>query len=75
MIAGFTQGQCSLFGAWGKAVGNTGKLYQLRAFDWDMDGPFRDYPAITVYHPNDGDGHPFLSVGVVKSFYLISVKF
>jgi len=65
MIAGFTQGQCSLFGAWGDAVGNTGKVYQLRALDWDMDGPFRDYSAITVYHPNEGDGHPFVNVGIM----------
>jgi hypothetical protein len=29
-----------------------------------MDGPFRDYPQITVYHPTDpADGHPFANVG------------
>jgi len=31
--------------------------------DWDMDGPFRDYPQITVYHPSIGNGHPFANVG------------
>jgi len=56
MIAGLTQGKCSMFGLWGKALDPTYKnsLLQLRALDWDMNGPFRDYSSITVYHPNDG---------------------
>jgi len=56
MIAGLTQGKCSMFGMWGDALLPTypSKLIQLRALDWDMDGPFRDYSAITVYHPSDG---------------------
>jgi isopenicillin-N N-acyltransferase-like protein len=29
-----------------------------------MEGPFRNYPQITVYHPNEGDGHAFLNVGM-----------
>jgi len=67
MIAGLTQGKCSMFGAWGDALDPTSstKLLQLRALDWDMDGPFRDYSAITVYHPNKGDGHAFASVSMV----------
>lgn len=60
MIAGLTQGACSMLGAWGLFLinkkiknnffkkkgpaldpkGKTGVL-QLRALDWDMDGPFR----------------------------------
>jgi len=67
MIAGFTQGTCSMFGAWGQAIGkfgNDGKLLQLRALDWDMDGPFRDYSQITVYHPSAGYGHEFVNVGL-----------
>ncbi len=30
-----------------------------------MDGPFRDYSSITVYHPNAGNGHAFASVAFV----------
>ena len=32
------------------------------ALDWDTDGPFKDYPAVVVYHPKDL-GHPFANVG------------
>lgn len=67
MIAGLTQGKCSMFGAWGKMLdpSSSTKLLQLRALDWNMDGPFRNYPAITVYHPESGNGHNFLTIGMV----------
>jgi len=66
MIAGLTEGACSMLGAWGKALDPsfTGKVLQLRALDWDMSGPFRDYPQVTVYHPNNDQGHPFANVGM-----------
>lgn len=67
MIAGLTQGACSMFGAWGDAVANgasAGHVIQLRALDWDMDGPFRDFSQITVYHPAEGLGNAFASVGM-----------
>eukprot|EP01116_Phalansterium_solitarium_P021722 TRINITY_DN6884_c0_g5_i1.p1 TRINITY_DN6884_c0_g5~~TRINITY_DN6884_c0_g5_i1.p1 ORF type:complete len:449 (+),score=180.95 TRINITY_DN6884_c0_g5_i1:148-1494(+) len=66
MIAGLTQGKCSMLGAWGSALAanSTTKLLQLRALDWDMDGPFRDYSAITVYHPDEGYGNELISVGM-----------
>ena len=42
LIGELTQGQCSLYGAWGNATAQTNsKLMQLRSFDWDMDGPFQ----------------------------------
>jgi len=65
MIAGLTQGKCSMFGIWGKALSPMfkGGLLQLRALDWDMDGPFRDYSAVTVYHPNDGTNR-HMSIGM-----------
>jgi hypothetical protein len=64
MIASLTQGKCSMFGAWGKALDPTSstKLLQLRALDWDMSGPFRDVPSITVYHP--AQGNSFVMVGI-----------
>jgi hypothetical protein len=62
MIAGLTQGACSMLGAWGKALHMNGTVLQLRALDWDMDGPFRDLPQITVYHPTEG--HAFANVGM-----------
>jgi len=63
LLGELTKGDCSCFGAWGKAVADGYSLIQLRALDWDMDGPFRDYPQITVYHPNDGNGQAFANVG------------
>ena len=60
MIAGLTQGKCSMLGAWGDATAN-GHLIQLRALDWNMDGPFRNFSQVTVYHPQ-GLGHAFASV-------------
>jgi hypothetical protein len=31
-----------MYGAWSDAVANTNsKLMQLRALDWDVDGPFK----------------------------------
>jgi len=68
MIAGLTQGACSMFGAWGQALDPNGKtkLLQLRSLDWDMDGPFRNYPQITVYHPNSDNGHAFINIGIMN---------
>jgi len=63
MLAGLTQGHCSLLGAWAGALADPTGLLQLRALDWNMDGPFRDFSAITVHHPTDGDGHAFVNIG------------
>lgn len=40
MIAGLTQGKCSMFGIWGAALDPSyrNSLLQLRALDWDMNG-------------------------------------
>jgi isopenicillin-N N-acyltransferase-like protein len=54
------------YGAWGSALAQTNsRLMQLRALDWDVDGPFKNFPQITVYHPtpNSGNGHPFANIG------------
>uniref|UniRef100_A0A6B2L4U1 Acid ceramidase N-terminal domain-containing protein n=1 Tax=Arcella intermedia TaxID=1963864 RepID=A0A6B2L4U1_9EUKA len=54
------QAACSIVGAWGDSIKNTnGTLYQLRALDWSVDGPFQKWPALFVYHPNSDNGHPF----------------
>lgn len=65
MIGELTQGDCSMYGAWGKATASTGKTFQLRALDWDVDGPFKNYAAVVVYHPNSGNGHAFANVGFI----------
>lgn len=64
LIGELTKGACSMYGAWGAATATTGNTYQLRALDWDTQGPFKDYPLIVVYHPATL-GHPFINVGFV----------
>lgn len=54
------QAACSMMGAWGQAIsGTNGTLYQLRALDWDTNGPFQNFPLLVVYHPTEPDSHPF----------------
>ena len=62
MFPELTKASCSFLGAWGSAVATKDHTYQLRALDYDTDGPFKDYPILTVYHPSDG-GHPYAQVG------------
>ncbi|XP_076461219.1 protein dcd1B-like isoform X2 [Babylonia areolata] len=64
MIGELTKGSCSMMGSWGSAVEVPGSLLQLRALDWAIDGPFKDYPQVTVYHPtNTSNGHAFANFG------------
>lgn len=66
MLGELTKGSCSMYGAWGAATASTGSpLLQLRALDWDVDGPFKNFPQITVYHilPSDDNGHSFANIG------------
>lgn len=64
MIGEVTKGACSMFGAWGKAMASTGSgLLQLRALDWDVDGPFKNFPQITVYHTDPSEGNTFANIG------------
>lgn len=69
-IGELTRGACSMYGAWGEATmqSRQGRLLQLRALDWDTDGPFKDYASITVYHPTPESasaGHAFANVGFI----------
>ena len=64
LIGELTQGDCSMIGAWGDSTLD-GKTLQLRALDWDTEGPFRDYPSVTVYHPTTPGAHPFTNVGLL----------
>ena len=44
-----------MMGAWGPAS-FSGRLVQLRALDWDTDGPFQQWPVLTVFHPSAATG-------------------
>jgi len=58
MIPEALKASCTMVGAWDKATPNGCSLVQLRALDWDTNGPFQQFPVVLVYHPTDG-GHPF----------------
>eukprot|EP00919_Chromeraceae_sp_WS-2016_P064646 GHVR01153088.1.p1 GENE.GHVR01153088.1~~GHVR01153088.1.p1 ORF type:complete len:102 (+),score=9.39 GHVR01153088.1:529-834(+) len=63
MIGELTKGACSMFGAWGNAT-PLGQTVQLRALDWDFDGPYRKYPVTVVYHPNEAKyGNAWMNIG------------
>lgn len=52
-----------MIGAWGKSTLN-GETIQLRALDWDFDGPYRKYPLAVVYHPSSKkDGNRWINIG------------
>ena len=59
-----TRGSCSMFGAKDSATqSRDGKLLQLRALDWDTDGPFKNYAEVVVYHPDPGHGNAWANLG------------
>lgn len=60
LIGELTKGSCSMFGAHQTATPDGG-LLQLRALDWDTDGPFKNFPQLTVYHPSEGEA--FVTLG------------
>ena len=61
MLPEATKGHCSMFGA-AKSATPDGGLVQLRALDWDVDGPFKDYPQVTIYHPEDDTTNAWANV-------------
>lgn len=62
LIGELTQGDCSLYGAWGEATLGS-KMLAMRALDWDTSNPAVNLPAVTVYHPTEG--HAFANVGFI----------
>mmetsp|Transcript_60711 Transcript_60711/g.130970 ORF Transcript_60711/g.130970 Transcript_60711/m.130970 type:complete len:448 (+) Transcript_60711:69-1412(+) len=62
MIAGATQGSCSMIGAWGDALRDKEDgMVQLRALDWNMDPPIVNHPLVIVFHT---EHHAYVTVGV-----------
>tara|TARA_B110000090_G_C12978839_1_gene291952 strand:+ start:96 stop:350 length:255 start_codon:yes stop_codon:yes gene_type:complete len=61
MFPEVTKASCSFFGSWGEASLD-GTTYHMRSLDYDVDGPFKDHPQLTVYHPSDGS-NAFANMG------------
>jgi len=51
-----------MFGAWSDAVANKG-LLTMRAFDWDVEGPFKEHSEIQIYHAQNDSENTFLNIG------------
>lgn len=66
LIPELLKAHCSMVGAWGKAVnplGHNSTLYQLRALDWAVNGPFQKYASLVVYHPSAANSNAFANFG------------
>lgn len=53
---------CSIVGAWGPAT-EGGKLYHLRALDWDSHAPVSNYPSIVIYDSSEPNSNEFANIG------------
>ena len=51
MFPEITKASCSFFGSWNTAS-KDGVTYHMRSLDYDTDGPFPEFPQVTVYHPS-----------------------
>lgn len=64
-----------MFGAWRKSTSN-GQTIQLRALDWDFDGPYKKYPMAVVYHPSSPKyGNTWMNIGFKEAFPKAKFKF
>eukprot|EP00605_Chrysophyceae_sp_TOSAG23-4_P002579 GSChrysophyteH1.ASY1.ANO1.2849.1 assembled CDS len=65
MMPELTKASCSFFGSWG-AASKDGKTYHMRSLDYETEGPFPNFPQVTVYHPSPAEGtvqNAFANVG------------
>lgn len=53
---------CSVVGVWGPAT-KDGKVYHLRALDWDRNSPAVKHPAVTIYNSNEEGSNVFANIG------------
>eukprot|EP00753_Platysulcus_tardus_P002872 PLAT11979.1.p2 GENE.PLAT11979.1~~PLAT11979.1.p2 ORF type:complete len:455 (+),score=216.96 PLAT11979.1:31-1365(+) len=62
MLPELIKAGCSMMQAWDSATKN-GAMWHLRSLDFDMSSPLQNAPTVTIYHPNEGNGHAFANVG------------
>lgn len=68
-IPDLSEYHCSYFAAWGRAV-DDGRLYQIRALDYEMEAGIQRHPLLVVYAPKEGNG--FVNVTWVGTIGVIS---
>ncbi len=69
IIPDLSEFHCTFFAAWDSAT-KDGKLYQIRALDYEMRAHIQDYPAIIIYDPEGGI--PFANIGWVGFIGVVS---
>lgn len=63
MLPELTQAACTIFGSFG-AASQDGKLYHLRALDWEPTAPVNQFPAVIIYEPTEeGSTGAFANIG------------
>jgi hypothetical protein len=62
MLPELTQAACSIVGSWG-AASQDGKLYHLRALDWEPTAPVNQYPSVIIYEPTEEGSETFANIG------------
>ena len=53
---------CSVVGVWGPATVD-GKVYHLRALDWDANSPASQHPSVVIYEPSEEGSNTFANIG------------
>ena len=61
MLPELTRAACTIVGVFGPATG--GKLYHLRALDWNPTAPVNQFPSIIIYDSNEGNSNVFANIG------------
>jgi hypothetical protein len=56
MFPEITKASCSFFGSWSTASYQE-HTFHMRSLDYDVDGPFLDYPQVIIYHPTTTNGN------------------
>ena len=62
MLPELTQAACTVFGAFGSATAD-GKLYHLRALDWEPTAEVNQYPTVIIYDSTEENSKPFANIG------------
>jgi hypothetical protein len=62
MVPELTQAACTILGAYGEATAD-GKLYHLRALDWEPTAYVNQYPAVIFYEPTEEGSKAFANIG------------
>lgn len=64
LLGEITQAACTVLGSYGSATAD-GKLYHLRALDWEPTAPVNQYPSVVIYEPTEEGSNTFANIGYI----------